>query len=139
MVFRDRPIKMKPEDWKYSQFFTPEEFQSPDLRDSGLYMIPEFMDKILLYRIFMDEPMSPTSGFRTYGHNKKVGGIASSYHLIGGATDWACEDSVKRHKMIKCAIAADIKRIGINNTANFLHYDFGVELGKSKEEKIFIY
>jgi len=61
------------------------------------------------------------SGFRTPERNKRVGGSATSSHLKGYAVDIHCNDSYKRHKIIRALLIAGFKRIGIYKT--FIHVD----------------
>lgn len=42
--------------------------------------------------LFFDEPIYITSFYRNKKHNKKVGGVANSYHLLGAAVDVTCSD-----------------------------------------------
>lgn len=42
--------------------------------------------------LLLDEPIYITSFYRNKKHNKKVGGVANSYHLLGAAVDVTCSD-----------------------------------------------
>lgn len=42
--------------------------------------------------LFFDESIYITSFYRNKKHNKKVGGVSNSYHLLGAAVDVTCSD-----------------------------------------------
>jgi uncharacterized protein YcbK (DUF882 family) len=64
-----------------------------------------------------------TSGLRSSEKNAEVGGVSTSSHLKGLALDLACSDSQTRYDIIRCAIIADFKRIGIGKTHIHLDLD----------------
>jgi len=103
------------------RYFSLEEFDSPDLPNSGYNMDMEFLKLLDKARHIAGVSFRITSGFRTETHNKAVGGVPNSSHLKGFAVDIACTDSSTRHKIVKAAISSGINRIGIANT--FIHLD----------------
>ena len=42
--------------------------------------------------LFFDKPIHITSFYRNSKHNKKVGGVANSYHMLGAAVDVTTSD-----------------------------------------------
>lgn len=54
--------------------------------------------------LFFDEPIYITSFYRNKVHNKKVGGVSNSYHMLGAAIDVTCSnnsvlfDELSNHK-----------------------------------------
>ena len=61
------------------------------------------------------------SGYRTPAHNKKVGGLTTSSHLIGRAADIHCTHTGKRLKIIEALSMVGFQRFGIAKT--FIHVD----------------
>ena len=61
-------------------FFTLNEFESPDLPGSGNKMDQEFLRKIDKAREIANIPFTINSGYRTQKHNLKVGGVFASSH-----------------------------------------------------------
>lgn len=101
--------------------FNISEFDSPDVIGSGEKMNKEFLNRLDLARELADTPFKITSGVRSEAHNKKVGGVSNSSHILGYAADVACNDSVSRFKILNALIKAGFNRIGIADT--FIHID----------------
>jgi len=106
--------------------FKSNEFDSPDLPNSGINMDNEFLQMLDNAREYSTVPFKITSGYRTKSHNNaiyaKLGKkpIASS-HLKGKAVDIACTDSRSRHIILTSLIKAGFTRFGISH--NFIHTD----------------
>lgn len=103
------------------KWFKLEEFASPDRDGSGDMMEHIFMERLDLARDIYGAPMIINSGFRTIEHNKAVGGVKSSSHLLGLAADIHCSSPRKRFLMIEAFLDAGFSRIGIGDT--FIHVD----------------
>ena len=103
------------------KYFNINEFDSPDVIGSGDKMNKEFLNMLDLARELADTPFKITSGVRSEAHNKKVGGVSNSSHILGYAADVACNDSVSRYKIITALLKAGFDRIGIAKT--FIHVD----------------
>lgn len=101
--------------------FDSKEFDSPDVKDSGLNMEEEFIAKLHEARLIANIPFVINSGFRTIEHNEKVGGSQNSAHLRGWAADIKCVSSGARFKILAALIQVGFKRIGIAN--GFIHVD----------------
>jgi len=101
--------------------FSYEEFDSPDDIGSGDLMDDEFLRMLDLARQIADIPFKINSGYRTEGHNQKVGGKKDSSHLIGKAADIAYKDSRQRWIIITALQDAGFNRLGIAKT--FVHTD----------------
>ncbi len=114
---------MTEKEWeKYSRYFFPHEFDSPDKLGSGLKMKREFMTKLMFARNLNSVKYKIMSGYRTRKHNKKVGGVAGSSHMRGLACDIKADSSHNRFVILECLILAGFKRLGIGRT--YLHVDF---------------
>lgn len=101
--------------------FNISEFDSPDVIGSGEIMNKDFLNMLDKARELADTPFKITSGVRSEAHNKKVGGVSNSSHILGYAADVACNDSVSRFKILSALIKAGFNRIGIADT--FIHID----------------
>jgi len=101
--------------------FSINEFDSPDLPNSGLNMDNDFLQMLDMAREIANIPFKINSGYRTKEHNKKVGGKSDSSHLVGKATDIAYKDSRERYIIITSLQEAGFNRLGIAKT--FVHVD----------------
>lgn len=61
------------------------------------------------------------SGVRCMQHNLDIGGKPNSAHQRGKAVDIKCSDSRQREELVRLALQAGIRRIGIGKT--FVHID----------------
>ena len=103
------------------KYFTLEEFDSPDYKGSGINMDKDFLNMLDNARDIAGISFKITSGYRTKEHNKKVGGVKNSSHLIGFAADIAVFNNQQRGIILSALIKAKFKRVGI--AKSFLHCD----------------
>ena len=113
-------------DWSRYPNFHRAEFDSPDALYSGENMKKEFMEMLQHARDLANRPFVVTSGYRTKEYNERIykelgKPPTNSAHLRGYAADIACGSSSLRFTIIKAAITAGFKRIGIGKT--FVHLD----------------
>lgn len=101
--------------------FNINEFDSPDLLNSGINMKKEFLSKLVKARQIADIPFIIDSGYRSTNHNRIIGGLADSAHLTGQAADIRCLSSIARYKIISSLLLAGFTRLGVYS--NFLHVD----------------
>lgn len=101
--------------------FNYEEFDSPDLPNSGINMDDNFLRLLDKARGIANTSFRITSGYRTEARNEAVGGVPNSSHLRGYAADIAATDSLSRFKIVSALLEAGLTRIGIANT--FIHVD----------------
>ena len=101
--------------------FNIDEFDSPDISNSGINMDNEFLQMLDNARQLSSVPFKINSGYRSKEHNAKVGGKEKSSHLIGKAVDISCNGSRERHIILTSLIKAGFTRFGIGNT--FIHTD----------------
>jgi uncharacterized protein YcbK (DUF882 family) len=104
------------------KYFTWEEFDSPDLPNSGKM----FMDRDFVYRLdnareLAGVPFRINSGYRTKNRNIRVGGSPNSSHLSGLAADIAIRTSTERFLIVNALLECGFTRIGIADT--FVHVD----------------
>ena len=103
------------------KWFDISEFDSPDLPGSGDMMEEEVLKRLDVSRDIYGSPMIISSGFRTVAHNKAVGGVKNSSHLLGWAVDIRCTNSHSRFLMVEALLDAGFNRIGIADS--FIHVD----------------
>ena len=103
------------------KYFKINEFDSPDEPGSGSKMNDEIVHMLDAARKIYGKPMKINSGYRTPAHNRKVGGVSTSSHLIGRAADIHCTHTGKRLKIIEALSMVGFQRFGIART--FIHVD----------------
>lgn len=92
---------------------------------------PELWEKLDIIRGECQFPISITSGLRSKAQNDALQDSASdSSHLSGLACDIACNDSLKRFKLIQVALKNGITRIGLGK--DFVHID----ISKDKTQNV---
>jgi zinc D-Ala-D-Ala carboxypeptidase len=115
----------RPEGYIVYKYFKIEEFASPDDPTSGNMMDSLLLDKLDLARDICGFPLIINSGYRSIEHNKKVGGVANSSHLLGLAVDIHCTDSRKRFMLLDALLVAGFDRVGL--AATYIHVDVDPE------------
>ena len=83
------------------------------------------------FRQWLERPMNVHAWYRTAKYNKKIGGVATSSHLRGVATDWSTNVDIDKERFIKyatkwkeiCAAHGVVGEAGI--------YTWGVHFGSS--------
>ena len=83
---------------------------------------PRLLAKLLALRDVLERPIHITSGYRCFAYNRKVGGVANSYHLIGLAVDIKVKD-INLIELLGYAEEVDFSGIGFYEKKNFLHLD----------------
>ena len=106
---------------KLSKNFNSEEFDSKDIKGTGMMMNIEFIALLQKARDIAGIPFVINSGFRTTAYNKKIGGVVNSAHTKGKAVDIAIKNDRERYIILNALILAGFKRIGIYMT--FIHCD----------------
>lgn len=106
-------------------YFKSKEFDSPDVRGSGVLMDETFLSMLEDARAKANIPFKINSGYRTQERNKKVGGVKSSSHTKGLACDISCKDSRSRFIITTALIDAGFNRIGISKS--FIHVDCDID------------
>lgn len=114
---------------KLTKNFSKSEFDSKDGSPMPLEVlqnIQELANNLQVIRDYINRPIKINSGYRSPSHNKAVGGVKNSQHVIGMAGDLV----VSNMSTVNLAITIEylIKEgkiseggIGIYNT--FVHYD----------------
>ena len=120
-------------------YFSINEFDSPDLSNSGVNMDSEFLQMLDVARGIAGIPFKISSGYRTDEYNQSLsarGYSASpnSSHLRGEAADIVCKSSADRWTILTALQEAGFRRIGIAKT--FIHVDND---SSKSEEVIWLY
>jgi hypothetical protein len=71
-------------------YFNLSEFACPCCNLVMLH--PKLLGKLVELRKILERPVYITSGYRCLKYNRKVGGVANSYHCIGLAADIKVKD-----------------------------------------------
>lgn len=117
-------------------YFKYEDFDSPDVRGSGLITHVDLIKMLDKARSIYGKPIYVTSGYRTKLHNKEVGGVSNSSHLKGLAADISDnQHGVKIHSnnrflMLQALLSVGFNRIGVGS--GFIH----VDIDKSKPSDV---
>jgi len=101
--------------------FESNEFNSPDLPNSGINMDNAFLQMLDDARGIAGIPFKITSGYRSAEHNQKVGGVKNSSHLVGKAADIGVGSGNERYIILDALIKAGFRRMGVAKT--FIHCD----------------
>ena len=100
--------------------FNLSEFACPCCKRVMLH--PLLLEKLEKLRKIIERPIYITSGYRCFAYNRKVGGVANSYHLIGLAADIKVKD-INLMEFLAYAEEIDFSGIGFYEKKNFLHLD----------------
>jgi hypothetical protein len=90
----------------------------------------EFIKLLTAARWAAGIPFPIASWCRCERHNKKVGGVPTSAHLVGKAADILVGSLESRYKILKSLISVGFCRFGIGE--NFIH----VDLDRSKRQGV---
>ncbi len=120
------------------QYFTYQEFDSPDEPGSGKNMRADFLDLLDHAREEAGIPFKVSSGYRTQKHNQDLrdrGYKASmnSSHMKGCAADIVCVNSAHRSIIVRALVNVGFTRLGI--AKSFIH----VDNDSSKSDAIWLY
>lgn len=97
------------------------QFNSPDLPNSNINMSVSLLDILENVGCSINTVLTITSGYRSFAHNEKVGGVRNSSHTRGLACDIECTNSRYRYTLIGKLMELGINRIGIGR--GFIHVD----------------
>jgi hypothetical protein len=81
---------------------------------------PEFVRKFYIFRLLVDEPITPSSVARCEARNRAEGGAIHSAHLTGAADVPVTKENEYRY--IRAAQRAGMTGIGISDNT-FMHMD----------------
>ena len=113
--------------WANDKVQLTENFKSAEFksRNYPVVFIDTDLVKILQgIRNAFGKPVNINSGFRTYEHNKSVGGSTNSAHLLGKAADISIR-GIKAADLARGAAAlyGRTSAIGLHEPENYVHID----------------
>ncbi len=100
--------------------FKLSEFACPCCQQVMLH--PLLLEKLNKLREMVIRPIFISSGYRCPKYNLKVGGIKTSYHLLGLAADIRVE-GISIFDLLEYAESIEFPGIGFYEKKNFLHLD----------------
>jgi len=109
--------------------FTKREFKSRDgapMPEGVLTNIKELASNLQVLRDFLGEPIRINSAYRSPAHNKAIGGVKNSQHVLGRAADIKVKDiETKDLYLIIESLILDgkMKDGGLGLYDTFVHYD----------------
>lgn len=117
--------------------FYKSEFDSKDgseMPKEVLYNIQKLAIQLQVLRDYLGKPIKINSGYRSPEHNKAIGGVSNSQHVLGKAADIVVK-GVKPEQLSliieRLIDNGDMLQGGIGIYNTFLHYDFGFK-GKKR-------
>jgi len=119
----------------FEEVFCHSEFDSKDLKGSGIQMKESFREKLIELNKLTEKRYKINSGYRTIRHNRRVGGVTHSNHLKGLAVDISIRNSADRYRIIWAALQVGFTQIGIGKT--FIH--IGLDHNNNKTPRIWLY
>lgn len=109
--------------------FWKSEFDSKDgaeMPESVLYNIQKLANQLQVVRNYINKPIKINSGYRSPSHNKAIGGVKNSQHVLGKAADIVVKgiNTEQLALIIESLINdGDILQGGIGIYNTFVHYD----------------
>lgn len=103
------------------RYFTDAEFRRCTPSCSLEQMDEGFLRTLDRVREYAGIPLVLNCAYRSVAYDKAKGRNGNSAHTRGKAVDIKCNASVTRWKIVRAAIDAGIRRIGIGST--FVHLD----------------
>jgi len=114
---------------KLTKNFKRSEFDSGDgvlMSDDVYSNIEEVAKNLQVLRDYLNAPITVNSGYRSEAHNKKVGGVSNSQHVLGKAADINVKgytQSVVASTIEHLIAGGKMKQGGIGIYPHFIHYD----------------
>lgn len=105
---------------RIAEFFRLDEFQCPCCKRTMLH--PLLLQKMKGLRQKIGKPVMITSGYRCPSYNEQVGGVKTSYHLLGMAADIHVP-GIPLQDVLTIAQEMRFQGIGFYPERNFLHLD----------------
>jgi len=114
-------VRLESKRWKY--------FSEEELRCKGtgeLKMMEEFMDKLILLRETIKQPLVISSGYRSPIYNERICETKNSAHILGKAVD-IIKKKKKAFTIVKLATVLGFTGIGVQqrgeHSKRFIHLD----------------
>lgn len=114
---------------RLSKNFTLREFKSKDksrMSEDVLSNVKDLACSLQVLRDFLGEPIRVNSGYRSPEHNKAIGGVPNSQHVLGKAADIKVKgvETEDLYLLIESLIGyGDMLEGGLGLYDSFVHYD----------------
>ena len=114
---------------KLTKNFSKSEFNSADgteMNSIVLSNIKTLAKQLQKVRGMLEKPITINSGYRSVEHNKNIGGVADSQHVLGKAADITIQglEPAIVYKILEVLIKDGIiKEGGLGLYKTFVHYD----------------
>ena len=122
-------MKKKIKNMQITKNFNIKEFDCKcgcDMPDEVKHNIVKLATQLQTLRDFIGEPITINSSYRCEEHNKRVGGVSNSQHLLGKAADIKIKGLEPKYiaNVIEVLIAdGDMLQGGLGVYNTFVHYD----------------
>lgn len=113
---------MRINDLQVSAHFNLREFQCPCCHRVMVH--PRLVRMLEKLRGMFGRPLILTSGYRCLPHNRDVGGVDHSLHMIGQAVDVAVM-AIQQHDFTAYAVQAGFDSVLPNRMRNYVHLGIG--------------
>jgi uncharacterized protein YcbK (DUF882 family) len=107
-------------DIELTEYFSLYEFECPCCK--RVMLSSDLFTRLNHLRMAINRPIYINSGYRCPEENKRVGGVAGSYHLLGMAVDIHVKDLLL-YDLLTFAQEIDFNGIGYYEKKDFLHLD----------------
>jgi len=114
---------------KLTENFSRSEFDSKDgalMPSKVLHNIKILAEQLQELRDYLNKPITINSGYRSPKHNRSIGGVKNSQHVLGMAADISVlgMSTKKVHEAIEALIKDKaMLQGGLGLYAKFVHYD----------------
>jgi uncharacterized protein YcbK (DUF882 family) len=114
---------------KLTKNFSRSEFDSKDgstMPQDVLVNIQKLANQLQTLRDAIGKPITINSGYRSPSHNKRIGGVSNSQHVLGKASDIAVNGMSPKEvakEIEKLISSCDMLQGGIGIYPTFVHYD----------------
>ncbi len=114
---------------KLTKNFNSSEFDSKDgseMPHSVYINVVKLAGQLQILRNYLNKSIKVNSGYRSPSHNKSIGGVATSQHIKGKASDIVIKElsSVEVYNTIELLISrGEMKQGGLGLYNGFVHYD----------------
>jgi len=114
---------------KLTENFRLQEFQSGDGADfpaAVLINLSKLAKNLQVLRDELKQSITINSGYRSPKHNRAVGGVANSQHVLGKASDLKARNTPPRQLALlieKLILEGKMDQGGVGIYPDFVHYD----------------
>jgi len=114
---------------KLTENFRLQEFQSGDKADfpaAVLINLSKLAKNLQVLRNELKQSITITSGYRSPKHNRAVGGVVNSQHVLGKASDLQAQNTTPKQLAVlieKLILERKMDEGGVGIYPEFVHYD----------------